>query len=50
MDEAAERLPAGRDELYSGNADMTRGTPPEEVNSLVFLLRWVVTKVKALER
>lgn len=47
---ALERLPAGRAVLRQGNADMTKGLSPEEVETLVSLLRRVLDNVEALER
>ncbi|MFW7266441.1 MarR family winged helix-turn-helix transcriptional regulator [Gluconacetobacter sp. Hr-1-5] len=49
-DKALERLPAGRAVLRQGNADMTRGLAPEEVDTLVSLLKRVLANIEALER
>jgi MarR family transcriptional regulator for hemolysin len=49
-DEARERLPAGRAVLRQGNADMTEGLSAQEVDTLVGLLRRVLTNVEAMER
>ncbi|MDR6182090.1 MULTISPECIES: MarR family winged helix-turn-helix transcriptional regulator [Asaia] len=45
---ALERLPAGREVLRQGNADMTRGLTAEEKKTLVSLLRRVLENVEAL--
>jgi len=47
-DTAIERLPQGRQVLRDGNADMTRGLSPDEVRTLVGLLRRVLENVEAL--
>ncbi len=47
--EALDRLPAGRDVLRQGNADMTRGLSHDEVDTLVSLLRRVLANIEALE-
>ncbi len=49
-EEALGRLPAGRAVLRQGNADMTKGLSPEEVETLVSLLRRVLTNIEAMER
>ena len=49
-EQAIERLPAGRAVLQQGNADMTKGLSPDEVATLVELLRRVLDNVKAMER
>ncbi len=46
---ALARLPAGLEVLRQGNADMTRGLSPQEVETLVSLLRRVLANVEALE-
>ncbi|MDX3900718.1 MAG: MarR family transcriptional regulator [Sphingobium sp.] len=48
-DKALDRLPAGRAILRQGNADMTRGLSPEEVDTLVSLLRRVLANIETLE-
>lgn len=48
-DAARRRLPAGRAVLRRGNADMTKGMSPEEVELLVSLLSRVLTNLEALE-
>ena len=48
-DTALARLPAGRTVLRQGNADMTKGLSPEEVDTLVSLLRRVLNNVESLE-
>jgi MarR family transcriptional regulator, transcriptional regulator for hemolysin len=48
-DEARARLPAGRAVLRQGNAEMTRGLSPEEVRTLVGLLRRVLANVEAMD-
>lgn len=47
---ALKRLPAGRAALRQGNADMTKGLAPEEVDALVSLLRRVLANVEAMEQ
>lgn len=47
--EALERVPAGREVLRQGNADMTRGLSQAEVDTLVSLLRRVLANIEALE-
>lgn len=44
-DEALARLPAGRAVLRQGNADVTKGLSPQEVDTLVSLLRRVLDNV-----
>jgi DNA-binding MarR family transcriptional regulator len=48
-DAARERLPAGRQVLREGNVEMTRGLSPEEVATLVGLLRRVLDNVEAMQ-
>lgn len=48
-DAARERLPAGRQVLREGNAEMTRGLSAEEVRTLVGLLRRVLDNVEAMQ-
>ncbi len=48
-EEALGRLPAGRAILRQGNADMTNGLSPEEVDTLVSLLSRVLTNIEGLE-
>ena len=48
-DAARERLPAGRQVLREGNAEMTRGLSEEEVTTLVGLLRRVLDNVEAMQ-
>lgn len=48
-DAARERLPAGRQVLREGNAEMTRGLSEEEVATLVGLLRRVLHNVEAMQ-
>lgn len=45
---AIERLPLGREVLRQGNADITRGLSPEEVRTLIGLLRRVLDNIEAL--
>ncbi|CDG39664.1 MULTISPECIES: MarR family winged helix-turn-helix transcriptional regulator [Asaia] len=45
---ALERLPMGREVLRDGNADMTRGLTPQEVGTLIGLLRRVLDNIEAL--
>lgn len=47
---ALERLPAGRAVLRQGNADMTKGLTPEEIDTLVSLLKRVLDNVEVMER
>jgi MarR family transcriptional regulator, transcriptional regulator for hemolysin len=47
--EARSRLPAGRAILRQGNVEMTRGLSAQEVETLVGLLRHVLTNVEAME-
>ncbi|GBQ89419.1 MarR family winged helix-turn-helix transcriptional regulator [Asaia krungthepensis] len=47
-DLALERLPAGREVLRQGNADMTRGLTAEEKKTLIALLQRVLENVEAL--
>ncbi|WP_430912517.1 MarR family winged helix-turn-helix transcriptional regulator [Methylobacterium sp. sgz302541] len=49
-DDALGRLPAGRAVLRQGNADITKGLSPEEVDTLVSLLARVLANIEALER
>lgn len=46
---ALARLPAGREVLRQGNADITKGFSSEEIDTLVSLLRRVLANVDALE-
>ena len=46
---AMERLPGGRAILQQGNSDMTRGLSDKEVETLVALLRRVLSNIEALE-
>jgi MarR family transcriptional regulator for hemolysin len=46
---AHERLPAGRQVLREGNAEMTRGFSKDEVATLVGLLRRVLANVDAMQ-
>jgi DNA-binding MarR family transcriptional regulator len=48
-DAARERLPAGRQVLREGNAEMTRGLSTDEVAMLVGLLRRVLDNVEAMQ-
>jgi DNA-binding MarR family transcriptional regulator len=48
-DTARERLPAGRQVLREGNAEMTHGLSPDEVATLVALLRRVLDNVEAMQ-
>lgn len=48
-DAALERLPAGRQVLRQGNAEMTRGLSDAEVATLVGLLRRVLENVEAMQ-
>lgn len=45
---ALELLPEGRQVLRDGNADITRGLTPEEVRTLIGLLRRVLDNIEAL--
>ncbi|MCQ9157070.1 MarR family winged helix-turn-helix transcriptional regulator [Acidomonas methanolica] len=47
-DTAIEHLPHGRQVLRDGNADIMRGLSPEEVRTLVGLLRRVLDNIDAL--
>ena len=47
-DAARAKLPAGQAVLKQGNAEMTRGLSPEEVSTLVALLRRVLVNVDAM--
>jgi MarR family transcriptional regulator for hemolysin len=48
-DAARERLPAGRQVLREGNAEMTRGLSEDEVATLIGLLRRVLANVEAMQ-
>jgi len=48
-DAARERLPAGRQVLRDGNAEMTQGLTHDEVATLVALLRRVLVNVEAMQ-
>ncbi|MBO1326574.1 MarR family transcriptional regulator [Acetobacter sp. TBRC 12305] len=47
--EALARLPAGRAVLRQGNADMTQGLTPDEVDTLVSLLKRVLANIETME-
>jgi MarR family transcriptional regulator for hemolysin len=47
--QALSRLPAGRAILRQGNIEMTKGLSPQEVETLVRLLRHVLANVEAME-
>jgi DNA-binding MarR family transcriptional regulator len=47
--QARSRLPAGRAILRQGNVEMTRGLSAQEVETLIGLLRRVLTNVDAME-
>ena len=47
--QARARLPAGRAVLRQGNVDMTQGLSAQEVETLLALLRRVLTNVEAME-
>lgn len=47
--QAQARLPAGRAVLRQGNVEMTQGLSPQEVETLVGLLRRVLANVEAME-
>jgi len=49
-DEALARLPAGRAVLRQGNTEITSGLSSEEVDTLVSLLKRVLSNIEALER
>lgn len=46
---ALAKLPAGQAVLRQGNVDMTRGLSPDDVATLVSLLRRVLANVEAME-
>ncbi|CAN5224005.1 MarR family transcriptional regulator [soil metagenome] len=48
-DKAMERLPAGRAVLRQGNADMTKGLSPEDVETLLSLLSRILANIEELE-
>ena len=48
-DQARTKLPAGQAVLKQGNVDMTAGLLPDEVATLVSLLRRVLANVEAME-
>jgi DNA-binding MarR family transcriptional regulator len=48
-DQARARLPAGREILQRANVGMTAGMTPDEVETLVSLLRRVLANVEAME-
>lgn len=48
-EETRARLPAAREMLVQGNRDATKGLAPEEVETLLDLLRRVLANVEAME-
>jgi DNA-binding MarR family transcriptional regulator len=48
-DQARANLPAGREILIRGNADMTKGLSDAEVSTLLSLLERVLANIEAME-